>query len=207
VSRPPEHSASVFINCPFDDEYDPTFKAIVSTIFDCGFVPRCALENDDGSEIRISKIFNLVASCKYSVHDLSRTELDRATRLPRFNMPLELGVCLGAKRFGPARQKQTMALILDRDRYRYHKFISDIAGQDIHAHDGKAEKAVAVVRDWLSDSSKRRTIPGGGYIWRRYRAFREDLPAMCRDLKREPIELTFKDYTSIVSNWLKANAG
>src|SRR5262249_5963635 len=30
--------------------------------------------------------------CKYGIHDISRTEVTSASGLPRFNMPLELGV-------------------------------------------------------------------------------------------------------------------
>jgi hypothetical protein len=40
---------------------------------------------------------DIISGCKYSIHDLSRTELDKTTRLPRFNMPLELGLDLVVK--------------------------------------------------------------------------------------------------------------
>ena len=71
----------------------------------------------------------------YGVHDISKTEPDESG-LPRFNMPLELGPFLGAKRFGGTDQGSKKALVLDREPYRYQTFISDIAGQDIHAHGG-----------------------------------------------------------------------
>ena len=125
----------VFINCPFDLEYNPTFRALVFAIYACGFRPRSALELDDGGQTRIEKLFNLIDACRYGIHDLSRTELDAKHGLPRFNMPFELGIFLGAKRFG-AGQKAKRALILDIDRYRYQKFISDLAGMDIHEHGG-----------------------------------------------------------------------
>ena len=84
------------------------------------------------------------------------------TNLPRFNMPLELGLFLGAKRFGRAEQRLKTCLILDIERYRYQKFISDIAGQDIAAHNGEVGKAIGCVRDWLSNAmSKAIRIPGG----------------------------------------------
>ena len=84
--------------------------------------------------------------CRFGIHDLSRTQLDRRSRLPRFNMPLELGMFLAAKRFGVELQRRKNALILDRDRYRYQKFISDIAGQDIRAHDLGQAAAISVTR-------------------------------------------------------------
>jgi len=84
------YSKNVFINCPFDGPYKPMFEAIVFAVFDCGFLPRCALETDDSGQVRIDKIFNIIASCKFGINDLSRAELDPATGLPRFNMPLWL---------------------------------------------------------------------------------------------------------------------
>lgn len=125
------YSESVFLNCPFDEEYEPVFWAIVFTIHDCGFVARCALEVDDSSDTRIAKIYKLIEACELGIHDISRTELDSVNDLPRFNMPLELGIFLGAKRFGSAKQRKKKCLVLDRERYRFQKFCSDIAGQDI----------------------------------------------------------------------------
>ena len=111
----------VFINCPFDDEYQPLFRALVFAVMDCGFFPRCALERDDGSETRIEKIRRIIGESEFGLHDISRTELDAVNGLPRFNMPLELGIYLGARYFG--RPHGGMAcVIFDRERYRHQKF-------------------------------------------------------------------------------------
>src|SRR5262249_47825244 len=93
------YSRSVFLNVPFDDRYRPLFRAIVFAVFDCGFIARCGWESADGSRGRIDKIYELIGECRLGIHDISRTDPDARTRLPRFNMPLELGVFLGAKRF------------------------------------------------------------------------------------------------------------
>jgi hypothetical protein len=37
----------VFINCPFDSEYKQQFHALLFTVYDCGFSPRCAKEAPD----------------------------------------------------------------------------------------------------------------------------------------------------------------
>ena len=95
----------VFINCPFDEDYAPTFRALIFGIYACGFRPRSARELDDGGQTRIEKLYGIIEECRYGVHDLSRTELDAVNQLPRFNMPLELGIFLGAKRYGGASQK------------------------------------------------------------------------------------------------------
>jgi hypothetical protein len=162
---------------------------------------------DDSGQIRIEKIFNIIAECRFGIHDLSRTEMDAATRLPRFNMPLELGIFLGARRYGTAPQKQKITLILDTQRYRYQAFISDIAGQDIRAHDGDPAAAISLVRNWLRSSSDRSDIPGGMVIGRRYERFCHQRRALRKRLRlSEDDQLTFNDYTTLVAEWLKENS-
>jgi len=198
-----DYGGQVFINCPFDGEYARLFEAIVFAIFDCGFRPRCSLETDDGGQIRIDKIFSIISACRLGIHDISRTELDTKNTLPRFNMPLELGVFLGAKRYGRSKQRQKACLILDRESYRYQKFISDIAGQDIRSHGDDPQEAITIVRNWLRSVSPQRPIPGGEAIGNRYRIFRKTMPKMCRRLKWSTSSLTFTDYTWLVAEWLK----
>jgi hypothetical protein len=100
----PKYDDSVFVNCPFDSEYEPIFHAIVFSIHDCGYVARCALEADDSGDVRIEKILAIIDQCKLGIHDISRTELNEHS-LPRFNMPLELGLFLGASRFGQGKTR------------------------------------------------------------------------------------------------------
>lgn len=201
-----EYDRFVFLNCPLDSEYRPLFDAIVFAIHDCGHVVRCALEVDDGSEVRIEKIARLIADCRLGIHDISRTEPDVSTGLPRFNMPLELGMFLGAKRFGRAQQRTKNCLILDRERHRYQKFISDISGQDIEAHNGEPVLAIKRVRDWLSNlRPKTEKMLGGAVIAARYKIFCEELPASCAAIHLREDDLTFNNYVTLVEEWLKAN--
>jgi hypothetical protein len=198
-----QYDTDVFVNCPIDAVYRPLFEAIVFTIHDCGFAARSALEVTDTSQVRIEKISTIIAECKFGVHDISRTEPDRTTGLPRFNMPLELGLFLGAKRFGTGKQKSKNCLVLDVDRYRYHKFMSDIAGQDIVAHDGTPALAIRVVRDWLSDAqAPSRKIPGGAAMVRRYETFRAALPEVSDQQGLVMDELTFVEYRLLTEEWL-----
>lgn len=196
----------VFINCPFDEHYKPLFEAIVFAVADCGLRPRCALELDDSSEVRIDKIFKIIADCKYGIHDISRTEVTSASGLPRFNMPLELGMFLAAKRFGVGRQKKKICLILDSAPYRYQQFISDIAGQDIQVHDNDTKLVITVVRNWLRSTSGLKNMPGGIEIHRRFQAFEQDLPTLCDKARLQRAELTFNDSASIIADWLRDNA-
>jgi len=117
----------VFINCPFSVDYKDKFEAIVFTVVRSGFTARCARESDDGGEVRYAKIARIIKDCRYGIHDISKTEPDPLSGLPRFNMPFELGLFLGAKTFGAAAGRAKKALILDRDPFRYQAFLSDIA--------------------------------------------------------------------------------
>ena len=204
--RSPNYNDNVFINCPFDAKYKSLFDAMVFAIHDCGFIPRCALEEEDASEVRIDKIYSIIADCRYGIHDISRTELDRGSGLPRFNMPLELGIFLGAKRFGAEEQKRKKCLILDTERYRYQQFISDIAGQDIQPHNNSSREVITHVRNWLRTASRRESIPGGSIIWRRYWDFRRDLPQTARECRLTVKDLIFNDYTLVVTRWLETKA-
>ncbi|NIM13408.1 MAG: hypothetical protein GTO45_14935 [Candidatus Aminicenantes bacterium] len=199
------YSNSVFINCPFESQYLPIFRVIIFTVFDCGYIARCAREIDDSSEVRIDKITRIISECKYGIHDVSRTEPDKETNLPRFNMPFELGMFLGAKRFGDDKQKKKICLILDKAPYRYHSFISDIAGQDIQSHSNKVTEAIRVVREWLNNASKGIILPGGKKILERYRNFTSKLPALCEKVGLTSDEIIFNDYTAIIYEWLKEN--
>ncbi len=202
MATPDRTSADdVFINCPFDRDYAPTFRALIFTIYACGFRPRSARELDDGGQTRIDKLFGLIDECRFGIHDLSRTELDEVNHLPRFNMPLELGIFLGAKRYGGSAQKAKRLLILDVEPYRYQRFISDLAGMDIHQHGGDPLRALNETRDWLANVS-RRILPSGDKVTRLYQAFGGDLPALAAALEFDPEALPYVDYERLVVSWL-----
>lgn len=111
----PVFSDAVFINVPFDRRYKKLFDALVFAVHDCGFLARSAREQDDGSQVRLDKLYEIIGECRFGIHDLSRTSIDTKHRLPRFNMPLELGIFLGAKRYGGAKQGRKSCLILERE--------------------------------------------------------------------------------------------
>jgi hypothetical protein len=81
---------SLFINCPFDPEYLPLLQSLIFTVLECGLEPRLALDGADSGEARVYKIRNLIRSCRFSIHDISRIEPLRDGDLPRFNMMIEV---------------------------------------------------------------------------------------------------------------------
>ena len=196
---------SVFINCPFDRSHERLFRAVVFAVRDCGLVPRCALELDDGSEVRIEKIQRLIESSRYGIHDISRTELDAGSGLPRFNMPLELGIFLGAKYFGDVPQRLKACVIFDRERFRYQQFCSDLAGYDVRAPHDDEREVIRGVRDALRTWRPERVLPSGSAVFARYSVFLDCLPELADAVQLDLEELVFSDLTALVNAWLDAN--
>jgi len=203
--RKPPGPLAVFINCPFDPSYRKIFDAIVFAVCALGFEPRCALDRDDGTEERLTKILQLIEQCRFGIHDLSYMKVDPGTRLPRHNMPFELGLFLGCK-FAVRKHSNKSCLILDRQQWRYRKSLSDLSGRDIRAHKGGPTLAIAAVRNWLVTESGRTDAPGGAFILQQYRRFRRQLPTICVNAKRNVAELSFPDYRDMVTAWLSMNA-
>jgi hypothetical protein len=203
----PDFSKNVFINCPFDHQFLILFNAITFTIHELGFRPRCALETSNAGQIRLEKILAIIAECKYSIHDLSRTELDSTYGIPRFNMPMELGLDLGCKVYGLPHQQEKVLLVMDVEQYRYQKFISDISGQDIAAHGNDERRLIDVLREWFRKEMDPRVvvIPSGSEIHKRYRNFQQALPSICARLRWNPSQLGFIDFSYAAVSWIKAN--
>lgn len=195
-------SRGVFINCAFDSQFAPIFQAIVFAVARSGFQARCALETDDASENRFTKIQRIIEDCPFGIHDISRTEVDGNPPLPRFNMPLELGVYLGAKRFGEGMQRRKRVLILDTEQYRYQRFISDIAGQDIKAHGGSAAQVIEIVANWLRQHTNVTNIPGGAAVAQEFSRFQADLPIILEARSLTAGDMTFGDYVVIAAAWI-----
>lgn len=174
-------------------------------IYDCGFVGRIALEDAGTGQPRIDKILEIIAACRFSIHDLSRVERSRVTPLPRLNMAFECGVFLGARVFGSARHQAKDLLVLDSKPHQYKQTMSDIAGQDGAAHENDPHKAIGCVRSFLARKSKRANVPGEGYIVTRHAAFQRDLPKMAQEGKLTLRELTRLEYLpellGLMSGW------
>ena len=145
----PSTDRSVFINCPFDSEYEPLLHSIVFATVCCGFLPRSAMESKTVSETRMSRITSAIFSSRYSIHDLSRCRGEGSETRARFNMPLELGIAM-ARRFTSHLTGDHDWLILVPDGHQYVKFISDLAGFDPMTHDGTTGRLVPAVMSWLA---------------------------------------------------------
>jgi len=141
---------NVFINCPFDQDYEPILEAILFCLLYCGFSPRIATESIESSAVRLRKIHALIEECKFSIHDLSRCQAEKKGEHYHLNMPFELGMDYGCQQYsGRSDHRSKRILILEEKQYRYQAAISDLSGCDVHAHGNRFDTAVRKVRNWL----------------------------------------------------------
>lgn len=164
----------MFINCPFDEDFAPILQAIAFCLVYLGFVPRIAPENSDNSVARLDRIVEIVKGSKYGIHDLSRCRWTGKTtdEYARMNMPFELGIDHGCRKFGSPPHDTKTILILEERRFDNQKALSDIAGWDIEAHGGEHEKAVTKVRSWIAAQTRQR-LASPKKINGEYAAFQE----------------------------------
>ncbi len=170
---------SVFINCPFDDDCVPLVRAMLFALVRCRLVPRIATERADSGEVRYRKIVELQKACRFSVHDLSRMDRGGRRELARYDLPFELGLDFGLRESGLDPWRNKRCLVLDTDRYRCQRALSDLAGHDIKAHGDEPERLVRQVRDWLVENGLV-GVPHGTLLWKDFNVFYATLDADLR---------------------------
>jgi len=129
----PRAKEDLFLNIPYDSSFCELYLAYIAGVSSFGLVPRATLEIP-GGERRLDRILSLIRSCAYSLHDLSRVELDpHSPRTPRFNMPFELGLAVSWQKL--KRAKHTWFVFEAMNR-RAEKSLSDLSGTDVYIHNG-----------------------------------------------------------------------
>ena len=129
----PRTRVSLFLNIPYDASFRDLYLAYIAGVSSFGLVPRATLEIPSG-ERRLDRILSLIRSCAYSLHDLSRVELDpHPPRTPRFNMPFELGLAVSWQKLKRANHTWFVFEAMQR---RAEKSLSDISGTDVYIHNG-----------------------------------------------------------------------
>ena len=123
----------MFLNVPFDRSYEPLFVALVAGLTMLGMRPRCVLELTERGEGRLQRISTLLRGCQASIHDLSRiqTSVINGRRVPRFNMPFELGQAVMLRVFQPHDVH-----VLESTPHRLAQSVSDLGGIDPLIHGG-----------------------------------------------------------------------
>ncbi len=138
---------SVFLNVPYDPVYEELFIAYIAGVAAFGLDPRATLEVTSGDR-RLDRIFKLIASCKYSFHDLSLVKLDRKhPATPRFNMPFELGLVVGWQSASPSGHDW---FVFEATRHRLQKSLSDLNGTDPFIYGSTPEGILREIRNALA---------------------------------------------------------
>jgi hypothetical protein len=198
---------NVFVNVPFDDAYAPLFDALVFAIMACGYRVRCALEADDSGDIRLDKLVTLIRESPRSIHDLSRIDLGE-NDLPRFNMPFELGLAMGAKRFGGPSRRRDLIKVMVEEPYRLPAYLSDLGGNDPTAHHAEPANVIRIVRNFLHRAPKGGMLAGPAKLARDFSRFRTELPEIAERIDFEPDEIgglrNYPTYVWCVAEFLRS---
>jgi hypothetical protein len=154
----------VFLNCPFDDAFRAQREAIVFTCVHAGFHPILATSSGKTGRPRLERILGALASCRFSIHDLSRCRGEGDENLARFNMPLELGMAMAMGADTVSRVPHEYLILVPDEALLYQRYISDLAGLDPQTHDGTAPRIAAEVLAWLLTAAEASTAVGPGEV-------------------------------------------
>lgn len=167
-------TGNVFLNIPYDTRFQNLYLAYICGVSAFGLVPRATLEVPGGAG-RLDRILALIRHCPYSIHDLSRVQLDKASpRTPRFNMPFELGLCVACEKTGANKQ---VWFVFEAVHRRFNKSLSDLNGTDPYIH---AEKVSGVLRELCNCFVREGRQPSIPQMWSIYRDVRRNLPSILR---------------------------
>ena len=137
-ARQLKRRTSIFINAPYGPAHQDLFIGYVVGAVSLGLTPRAAIETYDSTASRLERIAALLRGCRYSLHDLSAVALDTHLGVPRFNMPLELGMAIQEqyRTAGPASHRW---VAFDAEQYRVDVSTSDLRGYETVNHGGRPE--------------------------------------------------------------------
>ena len=171
--RPRSAEPSVFLNIPYDRAFEKLYLAYIAGLTAFGLVPRATLELPT-SRRRLERVANLIDQCAYSIHDLSRVQLDaKSPRVPRFNMPFELGLAVGRD---PGNRGETW-YVCETVRYRISKSLSDLDGTDVRIHGGTVKGVFGALCDIFVRKTRQ---PSVQEMYRSYLGLRRSLPNIMR---------------------------
>jgi hypothetical protein len=121
---------------------------------------------------RLARILKLIEESDFSIHDLSRTELSQG--IPRFNMPLELGLALYRSHVEPEHHR---VFVFEKKAYRTLRSTSDINSIDAEIHNGTVKGVMGKPRN-IFHQPDGTTVP---QMLSSYRAVKQRLPELRRN--------------------------
>lgn len=171
----PKPEDEVFLNIPYDKKFERLFRAYICGTSAFGLIPRATLEIPGGAR-RLDRILELVQSCKYAIHDLSRVEIDRTPPLtPRFNMPFELGLSVAHEK--ASKKGRHEWFVCESMNFRLAKSLSDLNGTDPYIHEGTVKGVFAELRNMFVRNDRQPSIQ---QMWTIYRETSRGVPIILR---------------------------
>lgn len=142
----------VFINAPFDRRYERLFVAVITALTAHGFRPRSLLELP-ATAVRPDRLLAVIRE-RASIHDLSRVTRSGPDRVPRFNMPFELGLAVAV-----ARAKRHDWFVFEARPFRLQTSLSDLNGFDPLIHEDDPVGVLRAVSNAFSSRDRNVRLP------------------------------------------------
>jgi len=142
---------SVFSNVPYEPSYERVFTALIATLVALGRKPTIVAEVPDQGHGRLQRIYREMAGCRVSFHDLSLVK----SKLPRFNMPFELGIAWALQEQYPRRYD---FFVFEAKPFRIQETLSDFNGIDPKVHGNTGKGAIAAALDCLGRKNNDLTV-------------------------------------------------
>ncbi len=162
---------SVFLNIPYDDQFEELYLAYIVGLTQLGLKINATLAVPNQG--RLDRIVKLIEESDVSIHDLSRIEL--SSGIPRFNMPLELGLVLYRSHTTKGRHR---VFVFEKKAYRALQSSSDINGLDPQIHKGRPQGVMVGLRNIFHQPEPTTTVPE---MLASYRAVKRKLPELRRN--------------------------
>jgi hypothetical protein len=143
---------SVFLNVPYDREFEDLYLAYVVGLTQLGLDVRATLGVPNQG--RLETIIRLIEDSDVSIHDLSRIEVSKG--IPRFNMPVELGIALHRSYTTRGRHR---VFVFEKKWYRTQRSTSDINSIDPRIHGGTQRGVMAGLRNMFLEPTNPATVP------------------------------------------------
>lgn len=143
---------SVFLNIPYDLGFEDLYLAYIVGLTQLGLRVNATVAVPNQGWL--DTIIGLIEESNSSIHDLSRIELSNG--IPRFNMPVELGLALYRSHVTEGRHR---VYVFERKAYRAQRSTSDINGIDPKIHNGTAKGVMAGLRNIFRQPGDVTTVP------------------------------------------------
>jgi hypothetical protein len=145
---------SVFLNVPYDEKFESLFVAYIVGLTRLG--SRIHVTFAEPGPHRLSTIIGLIEKADFSIHDLSRIETSNG--IPRFNMPLELGLSLYRAHLSLKRRRPHRVFLFESTPNRVQQSTSDTNGMDAQIHGNVPDGVMRGLRNLFNKTGGGATV-------------------------------------------------